>query len=79
MLLEKLPFHKDFELHGTALLHYFYSWRPRLSLSPSSSSYYKLRAALSVRPTHITWSQENLTEGLTTKGLVTQKNGTGCN
>ena len=52
-LLEKLPFHKDFELHGTALLHYFYSWRPRLSLSPSSSSYYKLRAALSGRPTHM--------------------------
>ena len=26
-----------------------------------------------------TWSQENLTEGLTIKGLVTQKHGTGCN
>ena len=53
MLLEKLPSHKDFELHGRALLHYFYSWRPRLSLSPSSSSYYKLRAPLSGRPTHM--------------------------
>ena len=78
ILLEKLPFHNDFELHGRALLHYFYSWRPRLSLSPSSSSYYKLRAALSGRPTHMV-SRESHRGILTIKGLVTQKHGTCCN
>ena len=77
-IVEKLPFHKDFELHGRALLHYFYSWRPWLSLSPSSSSYYKLRAALSGRPTHMV-SRESHRGILTIKGLVTQKHGTGCN